>query len=243
MSERDPEFIARMVGPHWELARGYFRAEVRGLDRIPEDVPILLVGNHSGGNVLPEVMMTTLAFARHFGPDRPFYQLAHNLVMAVPVLGSFLAKFGAIAANPESARAALRSGATVLIYPGGDWEVHRPTWEEDELDFAGRTGFLRLAWDENVHIVPFVNYGAQQNVLMLTRGDRLARLLRLDKMLRLEVFPISKGVPDLPSPPMGVECRGHGRAPSIADEGHRRVFGADRSACGIRSRTGPGGGL
>jgi 1-acyl-sn-glycerol-3-phosphate acyltransferase len=102
MSERDPEFIARTVGPYRELARRYFRADVRGLDRIPEDGPILLVGNHSGGNVLPQVMVTTLAFARRFGPDRPFYQLAHNLVMAVPVLGSFLAKFGTIAANPDS---------------------------------------------------------------------------------------------------------------------------------------------
>jgi hypothetical protein len=43
MSERDPAFIARTVGPYRELARRYFRAEVRGLDRIPEDGPILLV--------------------------------------------------------------------------------------------------------------------------------------------------------------------------------------------------------
>jgi hypothetical protein len=78
------------------------------------------------------------------------------------------------------------------MYPSGDWEVHRPTWEKDRLDFAGRTGFLRLAWDERV---PFVNYGAQQNALMLTRGDRLARLLRLDRALRLKVYPISLALP------------------------------------------------
>ncbi|MFX0577056.1 lysophospholipid acyltransferase family protein [Nocardia nepalensis] len=195
MSNRDPAFIARTVGPLWRLARAYFRAEVRGMERIPEDGPILLVGNHSGGNVSPEALVTTLAFARYFGPERPFYQLAHNLVMAVPVLGSFLAHFGTVAADPDSAKAALRSGAAVLVYPGGDWEVHRPTWEEDRLDFAGRTGFLRLAWDERVPIVPFVNYGAQQNALMLTRGDRLARLLRLDRALRLKVFPISLALP------------------------------------------------
>jgi 1-acyl-sn-glycerol-3-phosphate acyltransferase len=195
MRNRDPEYIARTLEPSWQLARRYFRAEVRGLERIPEQGALLLVGNHSGGNVSPEVLITTLAFVRKFGPDRPFYQLAHNLVMAVPVLGFLLAKFGTVAADPHSARAALRDGATVLVYPGGDWEVHRPTWEEDQLDFNGRTGFLRLAWDERVPIVPFVNYGAQQNALMLSRGDRLARLLRLDKMLRLKVFPISLALP------------------------------------------------
>ncbi|RDI67891.1 1-acyl-sn-glycerol-3-phosphate acyltransferase [Nocardia pseudobrasiliensis] len=195
MDNRDPEFIARVLGPSWQLARLYFRPEVRGLDRIPASGPVLLVGNHSGGNTSPEVLVTALAFARHFGPRRPFYQLAHNLVMLVPVLGPVLGKWGTIAATPDSARAALRSGAVVLVYPGGDWEVHRPAWEGDRIDFAGRTGFLRLAWQERVPIVPMVNYGAHQNHLILTRGDRLARLLRLDRMLRLKVFPISLAAP------------------------------------------------
>ncbi|MBL1079369.1 acyltransferase family protein [Nocardia sp. 2] len=192
---RDPEFIARVLGPAWEAARLYFRPEVRGLERIPARGPILVVGNHSGGNVSPEVMVTTLAFTRHFGPQRPFYQLAHNLVMAAPLLGDAAAKFGTLAANPENARTALRSGAAVLVYPGGDWEVHRPAWQEDRIDFAGRTGFARLAWQERVPIVPMVNYGAHENHLILTRGDRLARLLKLDKMFRLKVFPISLALP------------------------------------------------
>lgn len=194
-ADRDPEFIIDTVGPAWLFARTYFRAEVRGLELIPDKGPILLVGNHSGGNVSPEVLVTTLAFVRRFGPQRPFFQLAHDLVMAYPVLGALLRRFGTVSADPDSARRALRDGAAVLVYPGGDWEVHRPTWEEDRIDFAGRTGFLRLAWDAGVPIIPFVNGGAQQTALMLSRGDRLARLLRLDRVLRLKVFPISLALP------------------------------------------------
>lgn len=194
-AERDPEFIIDTVGPGWLFARLYFRAEVRGIDRIPAEGPVLLVGNHSGGNVSPEVMVATLAFVRRFGPHRPFFQLAHDMVMAYPVIGTLLRRFGTVGADPDSARQVLRDGAVVLVYPGGDWEVHRPTWKEDEIDFAGRTGFLRLAWDESVPIVPMVNMGAQQTALMLSRGDRLARLLRLDQMLRLKVFPISLALP------------------------------------------------
>lgn len=195
LGDRDPEFISATLDLGWRLARIYFRAEVRGLDRIPDRGPILLVGNHSGGNVSPEVLVTTLAFVRHFGVQRPFYQLAHDLVLAYPILGSYLRRYGTVAADPDNARTALRSGATVLVYPGGDWEVHRPTWEEGRIEFAGRTGFLQLAWDEQVPIVPVVNFGAQESELILARGDRLARLLRLDRMLRLKVFPISLALP------------------------------------------------
>jgi 1-acyl-sn-glycerol-3-phosphate acyltransferase len=194
-ADRDPEFIGDTMGLGWLFARLYFRAEVRGLERIPEEGPVLLVANHSGGNVSPEVMVTTLAFVRRFGPQRPFFQLAHDMVMAYPVIGSLLRRFGTVNADAANAARALRAGAAVLVYPGGDWEVHRPTWEEDRIDFAGRTGFLRLAWDERVPIVPVVNIGAQQSQLVLTRGDRIARLLRLDRMLRLKVFPISLALP------------------------------------------------
>ncbi|MEV6257206.1 lysophospholipid acyltransferase family protein [Nocardia sp. NPDC051911] len=194
-ADRDPEFIADTVDLGWLLVRLYFRAEVRGLERVPEEGPVLLVGNHSGGNVSPEVLVTTLAFVRRFGPQRPFFQLAHDMVMAYPVIGSLLRRFGTVNADPGNAERVLRDGAAVLVYPGGDWEVHRPTWEEDRIDFAGRTGFLRLAWNERVPIVPVVNIGAQQTQLVLTRGDRIARLLRLDRMLRLKVFPISIALP------------------------------------------------
>jgi len=167
------------------IARFYFRADVRGIEHVPATGPMLLVGNHSGGNVPPEALVTIAAVVHRFGAERPFYQLAHNLVMAYPLLGPALRRLGTVAASPENARKALRKGAIVLVYPGGDWEVHRPSWEEDRIEFAGRKGFLRLAWEEHVPIVPVVNMGAQESELVLTRGDRLARLLHLDRMFRL----------------------------------------------------------
>ena len=50
-------------------------------------VPVLLVGNHSGGNVPPDTFVFTLAFWTYFGVERPFYQLAHNLVVSAPPTG------------------------------------------------------------------------------------------------------------------------------------------------------------
>ena len=86
-------------------------------------------------------------------------------------------------------------GAAVLVYPGGDWETHRPSWESAKIDFAGRKGFIRLAIARNVPVVPVVSIGGQETALFLSRGERLARLLRLDRLARLKVLPISLALP------------------------------------------------
>jgi 1-acyl-sn-glycerol-3-phosphate acyltransferase len=194
LDERDPDYIRESLPRLWLLASLYFRAEVRGLGNVPEEGPVLLVGNHSGGNLTPDTAVFTLAFSTYFGVERVFHQLAHNLVLSMPGL-SFLRKYGTVAASHENARTALRAGAAVLVYPGGDYEVHRPSWEGRRVDFGGRKGFLRLALDEGVPIVPVVSIGGQETALFLSRGERLAKSLALDRLFRLKVLPISIAPP------------------------------------------------
>jgi 1-acyl-sn-glycerol-3-phosphate acyltransferase len=194
LDERDPDYIRESLPRLWLLASLYFRAEVRGLGNVPEEGPVLLVGNHSGGNLTPDTGVFTLAFSTYFGVERVFHQLAHNLVLSMPFL-SFLRKYGTVAASHDNARKALRAGAAVLVYPGGDYEVHRPIWESRRIDFGGRKGFLRLALEEDVPIVPVVSIGGQETALFLSRGERLAKLLALDRLFRLKVLPISLAPP------------------------------------------------
>lgn len=194
LDERDPDYIREQLPGLWMLATLYFRAEVRGLHNIPDEGPVLLVGNHSGGNVTPDTHVFTLAFNTYFGVERRFYQLAHNLVLAMPGL-SILRKFGTVAASHQNAQKALESGAALLVYPGGDYEVHRPFWEANRVDFNGRKGYVRLALDKGVPIVPVVSIGGQETSLFLSRGQTLAKLLGLDRMFRLKVLPISIAIP------------------------------------------------
>jgi len=161
---------------------------------VPEEGPVLLVGNHSGGNLTPDTLVFTLAFSTYFGVERAFHQLAHNLVLSYPGL-SFLRKYGTVAASHENARRALDAGAAVLVYPGGDYDVHRPSWLGNRIDFGGRKGFLRLAIDQDVPLVPVVSIGGQETALFLARGEHLARALGLDRLLRLKVLPISLALP------------------------------------------------
>jgi 1-acyl-sn-glycerol-3-phosphate acyltransferase len=194
LDERDPDYIRESLPRLWLLASLYFRAEVRGLGNVPEEGPVLLVGNHSGGNLTPDTGVFTLAFSTYFGVERVFHQLAHNLVLSMPGL-SFLRKYGTVAASQDNARKALQAGAAVLVYPGGDYEVHRPSWQGRRVDFGGRKGFLRLALDEGVPIVPVVSIGGQETALFLSRGERLAKGLALDRLFRLKVLPISIAPP------------------------------------------------
>jgi 1-acyl-sn-glycerol-3-phosphate acyltransferase len=176
------------------LASLYFRADVRGLHHIPREGPVLLVGNHSGGMMAPDLFVFVLAFSTYFGVERRFFQLAHNGVVAGPA-GRMVRRYGTVAADPKNAELALSTGAAVLVYPGGDYEVFRPSWESAKVDFGGRKGFIRLALKMGVPIQPIVSIGSQETALFLTRGERLARLARLDKVLRLKTAPIIFGLP------------------------------------------------
>jgi 1-acyl-sn-glycerol-3-phosphate acyltransferase len=195
LEDRDPDFIREVLPLLWLFATFYFRAEVRDIGNVPADRPALLVGNHSGGNVIVDTFIFSLAFSTYFGVERRFHQLAHNLAIAWPVAGGMLRKSGTMSASHEHAEEALASGAPVLVYPGGDWETHRPSWEGDKIDFAGRKGFVRLALDAGVPIVPVVSIGGQETALFLSRGAGLATALRLDRLLRLKVLPISLALP------------------------------------------------
>jgi 1-acyl-sn-glycerol-3-phosphate acyltransferase len=194
LDERDSDFIREHLPSLWMLASLWFRGEVRGLGNIPDSGGVLLVGNHSGGNMTPDTTVFTVAFTSYFGAERAFYQLAHNLVLAMPHL-AWLRKFGTVAASPANARKALECGAALLVYPGGDYEVHRPIGQRNRVDFDRRKGFIRLALEHDVPLVPVVSIGGHETAMFVSRGERLAQLLRLDRLFRLKVLPISLALP------------------------------------------------
>ena len=191
----DPAYIRTTLPALRAMSKVYFRAEVRGLSNIPAEGPILLVGNHSGGTLIADTFVFAQGFYDHFGPLRRFHQLAHDLVFRLPGARASLSRYGTVPASPENMRRALERDAALLVYPGGDHETYRPTWESDKIDFAGRQGFAKLAIEYGVPIVPVVAIGGQETALFLGQGRDLARRLRLDRLLRLKVFPAQVAPP------------------------------------------------
>jgi 1-acyl-sn-glycerol-3-phosphate acyltransferase len=194
---RDPAFL-QSVRPLLERYVAWFRPEVRGFEGLPEHGPFLVVGNHSGGQMPPDIPVLLTAWWRERGEDEPIYALFHSFFLALPGVGPTMARAGAIEAGPAAAEAVLRSGGILLDYPGGDHEVFRPWRDRNRIDFGGRLGFVRLALRMQVPVVPAVSVGAHETLVVLTRGEQLARLLRYDKLLRVKVMPLVFG------PPFGV---------------------------------------
>ncbi len=193
----DPEHIRRTLPWLKAVCRTYFRGEVEGLEHIPVGEPSLLVGNHSGGLLIADTFVFSAAFYDHFGSDRRFHQLAHDVAAKSPLLG-LIRRYGVVPASHDNARAAFDLGAPVLVYPGGDYETFRPSWHSDQIEFGGRQGFIKLALERDVPIVPVVAIGGQETALFLTRGERAAKLIGLDKLTRIKVLPVSIG------PPLGI---------------------------------------
>jgi len=192
---RDPDYIGQTLPALRLLSDVYFRGEVRGLENIPSKGRVLLVGNHSGGTLIADTFVFAQAFYEHFGPQRRFHQLAHDLVFKVPGPRAMLARYGTVPASPQNMRRAVGCGAALLVYPGGDHETYRPSWESGEIDFGGRTGFIELALETGTPIVPVTAIGGQETALFLGQGRGLAKRLQLDRLLRVKVMPAQIGPP------------------------------------------------
>lgn len=179
------------------IVKVYHRSEVLGLERIPAG-RCLLVGNHSGGLTTPDFAVFAVDYYQRFGYERPLYVLAHDSMFHGPA-AELLPHLGVIQANPDNAAAALATDTAVLVFPGGDMEVYRPTVVENVIDFAGHTGYVATAVAARAPIVPVVSIGGQETQMFLSRGTWLARLLRLDKwerrVLRTDILPVSFGFP------------------------------------------------
>jgi 1-acyl-sn-glycerol-3-phosphate acyltransferase len=254
----DPAYIRTTLPALRAMSKVYFRAEVRGLSNIPAEGPILLVGNHSGGTLIADTFVFAQGFYDHFGPLRRFHQLAHDLVFKLPGARASLSRYGTVPASPENMRRALERDAALLVYPGGDHETYRPSWESSKIDLAGRTGFVKLALEHRVPIVPVVAIGGQETALFLGQGRDIAKLLRLDRLLRVKVFPAQVAPPfgltimDLPGriplpakitvrvlPKLDLRKR-LGRDPSVEDAYELVTGTMQRALSGLaRSRTLP----
>jgi len=193
-SARDPAFL-HAVRPILELYAAYFRSEVRGFERLPAHGPFLVIGNHSGGQLPPDIPILLTSWWRERGEDEPVYALFHHFLLGIPGIGPLLERAGALEAGPSNAEAILCNEGILFDYPGGDFEVFRPWWERNRIEFGDRFGFVRLALRTQVPIVPAVSVGSHETLIVLARGQRLAKSLGLGRLFRIKVMPLVFGPP------------------------------------------------
>jgi 1-acyl-sn-glycerol-3-phosphate acyltransferase len=195
LDARDPALIGRLLPFARASNRRYLRLRAEGFDTL-QRAPVLYVGNHNGGIAGPDLCCTLGTLWDALGPENPLYALAHDFAMRqVKPFGAVLQRFGAVRATPDNALRALRSGAQVLVYPGGDLDAYRHAKRRDEVVLGPRTGFVRVAQAAGVPIVPIVAHGAHRSAYIFSEGEALARLIGLKRWARLERFPIALAFP------------------------------------------------
>jgi 1-acyl-sn-glycerol-3-phosphate acyltransferase len=182
------KFFWNMLVDYW------FRMEIDGWENIPEP-PALLIGIHSGAPFVWDAWTVGLQWWRRFGPERPLHGTAHDALMAIPGFGRYFRSMGVLPAAPDAIATALAEGRDVALWPGGEVDSLRPWSERDRANLAGRKGFVKMAIRAGVPIVPIATVGGADAMPVLIRGDGLSRALRLDRILRLKVFPVAISLP------------------------------------------------
>jgi len=201
LEQRNPNVIQSLMPLYGWLYRYYFRVQTSGWHHIPPHDQVLLVGSHNGGLAAPDMVMMMYDWFRRFGPERSVYGLLHPTIWKrFPIVAHLAAQVGAVMAHPKMAIAALRRGASVLVYPGGAKDVFRPHSLRHKICLDGNRSFIKLALEYNVPIVPLISYGAHDTLIILADYYPQVRQLHEWGMPWLldidpEVFPIYLGLP------------------------------------------------
>ncbi len=163
---------SRFVAP---LLRTMWPWIFTGRKYLPDHDSYVVVANHSGLGaaetfVLPDVWIN------HLGPTKPIAAMVHPAALRAPLLGKLLRASGCVAATREGAAWARQKRTPLLLFPGGDHESMRPLWRAREVDFAGRTGWIRLAREHRLQIVPMAITGSHVTAPNLGYSKALAYL-------------------------------------------------------------------
>ena len=168
------------------LFEQYWRVRVEGSDRVPTGA-CLLIANHAGALPLDGPMVAmALQRAR---PDLPEPRwLAEEQILSFPILGGTLFELGAVGASFQNGLKLLREGRAVLVFPEGTQGLSKPIFNRYQLKRFGRGGFLRLASEAQVPVIPVGVVGGE---------EAMPALAKLPGALGLPYVPIT--VPPLPT--------------------------------------------
>jgi 1-acyl-sn-glycerol-3-phosphate acyltransferase len=156
-----------------DLPIKYFDATIDGVEHVPKDSGVLLVGNHAmfglDGYVLGSLLLRETSRVPRFLGERNLWR--------VPGLAQLLTGVGALPGEPKRAVELLAAGELVIVYPGGVDDSFKKSSQRYVLQWGTRAGFAKVAMRAKVPIVPVVGEGIDEMYAIRTREQTLGRLI------------------------------------------------------------------
>ncbi|MEO1271431.1 MAG: lysophospholipid acyltransferase family protein [Myxococcota bacterium] len=182
----------RLTSPHWS-----------GLEHIPDERPLLFVGNHSLYAVFDAPVMCVGLYEKLGIVMRPLVDRVH---FQMPLWRNFIQNFGFVNGTRAHCAALMETQQAILVFPGGSREASKRRGEQNTLVWGNRMGFARMAMAHQCTIVPFAALGMDDAYRILLDGSDLLRTPVLGSVLRRAgvrsdlLPPIVFGLGPLPYP-------------------------------------------
>lgn len=168
------DYALSAIGPFLWMYKHYFRAETRGIEKVPKG-RVLLVPNHSGQ--LPfDAAMIAVAMLTEADPPRAIRSMVEKWMPTLPWVSTFFARVGQIVGTPENCRRLLEADEAVLVFPEGVKAISKLFPQRYQLH-EFNLGFMRLALETNTPIVPIALVGAEEQAPALFDAKPIAKLL------------------------------------------------------------------
>lgn len=176
----------------------YFRVRAVGIQNVPDTGPAMLISNHSGGIPTDAGMILASIFFDHEPP-----RLAHGMVEKFaqnwPFMAPWFSRVGQLPGLPEHAKRLLQDGRLLMVFPEGARGTGKLYRDRYQLVRFG-TGFMRIALETKVPIVPLAFIGGEEAVPTVYHAKTLA------KLMKAPYVPITPYLLPLPLP---VHCEVH----------------------------------
>lgn len=161
-----------LVKPIYEK---YFRTEAHGVDHIPAQGPVLIVGNHSGQLPIDGMLVGYALVSRQKKPRIP-RAMIERFFPTVPWLGNMLNGVGAVLGDPVNCARMLANNEAIIVFPEGVRGSGKLYRDRYRLQRFG-PGFMHLAMKYNAAIVPVGVVGCEETVPAIANIKPLAKAL------------------------------------------------------------------
>lgn len=171
-----------------EIARRYFRLEVKGLEHIPRRGAGIVAPNHSGYSGFDSFL---LANEINRATGRLPRILTHHFWFLTKATAVPAEKVGFIQATTANGLAQLRKNNLIILFPEGEQGNFKPTAKRYHLQEFKR-GFIRMALEKQCPIIPVLIIGAEEAHINLAQ-------LGLPRFLGGAIFPLPLNLIPLPT--------------------------------------------